>query len=69
MSMTETIDISLGTHISDSFQPGVLIAGAGWIAGTPGLVAGNNKAIQEQICITTILYSDGSILSVTLSGG
>ena len=68
-TVSETIDLTLGTQVADSPQPGVLVAGAGWIAGTPGLVAGNNKAMQEQVCVTAILYSDGSVLSVNLSGG
>ena len=68
-TVSETIDLTLGTQVADSPQPGVLVAGAGWIAGTPGLVAGNNKAMQEQVCVTAILYSDGSTMSVSLSGG
>ena len=69
VAVSESIGLQVGVQLADSPQPGALKAGAGWIAGTPGLVAGLNAAIQEQVCITIIRASDGSTQSVVLSGG
>ena len=68
-SISEGIALKVGVQLADSPQPGFIIAGAGWISGTPGIVAGLNTAMKEQVRIAVILASDGSTQSVVLLGG
>jgi len=69
VTVAENVDFMVAVQLSESLQMGVLLAGTGWMAGTPGLRAGLNAAIQEQVCIKLILDSDGSVQTVILSGG
>jgi len=69
VSITETVGASINAGIDDTFLPGAIICGTGWICGTPGLLCGTNDAIKEQIAVKTILVADGSIVATGLYGG
>ena len=69
LTTSENVDLMLAVQLSESPQPGTLIAGTGWMAGTPGLVAGPNAAILEQVYVQLILDLDGSTKTAVLAGG
>jgi hypothetical protein len=69
MTLTETIGVTITDGINETFIPGAIICGTGWVCGTPGLLCGTNEAIKEQIVVKTILVADGSIVATGLYGG
>ena len=65
----ETMQATILLGFDDALAAGPIRAGAGWRAGTPGLKAGNNDAIKEQIFIQKISTADGSVAAEYLYGG
>jgi len=69
ITTVEDVLATINITLTDTLVPGPIRASAGWRASCPGLKAGMNDAIKEQIYIKTIVAADSSIAATALYGG
>lgn len=69
LTTTEDVSATINIQLQDTLTSGPVRASAGWRASCPGLTAGDNTAIKEQIFIQTIAVADNSVVVSDLYGG
>lgn len=70
VTVGEIYELLAGLTLEEAaYAPGKLMAGAGWRAGTPGLKAGTNNALLEQVHVRTIRVADDVVEASALYGG